>query len=184
MIARGIAGRIARLEQYRRPRSSYVLHLSTPPTPEELAAIEQGQGRGAPLCCPSAHLRQRGGMAGQLCPSGGAAMIARNVESRITKLEARSARPDEMLVVWRMPDGDVAEALKDATFAKGDKVICAEWFDDSPPPAPRWYGDQLRRAMTPAEYEQINRTIDRVADSPRPSEILASRRSPASPRIG
>ena len=93
-------------------------------------------------------------------------MIARNVESRITKLEARSARPDEMLVVWRKPDGDVAEALKDATFAKGDKVICAEWFDDSPPPAPRWYGDQLRRAMTPAEYEQINRTIDRVADSP------------------
>jgi hypothetical protein len=78
-------------------------------------------------------------------------MIARNVESRITRLEARSARPDEMLVVWRKPDGDVAEALKDATFAKGDKVICAEWFDDSPPPAPRWYDDQLRRAMTPAE---------------------------------
>jgi hypothetical protein len=70
-----------------------------------------------------------------------------------------------MLVVWRLPDGDVAEALKDATFAKGDKVICAEWFDDSPPPAPRWYGDQLRRAMTPAEYEQLNRTIDRVADN-------------------
>ena len=65
-----------------------------------------------------------------------------------------------------MPDGDVAEALKDATFAKGDKVICAEWFDDSPPPAPRWYGDQLRRAMTPPEYEQINQTIDRVADRP------------------
>ena len=61
-------------------------------------------------------------------------MIARNVESRITKLEARIARPDEMLVVWRMPDGDVAEALKGATFAKGDKVICAEWFDNSPPP--------------------------------------------------
>ena len=56
-------------------------------------------------------------------------MIARNVGSRITKLEARSARPDEMLVVWRKPDGDVAEALKDATFAKGDMVICAEWFD-------------------------------------------------------
>jgi hypothetical protein len=26
---KGIAGRIARLESYRRPRSSYVLHLST-----------------------------------------------------------------------------------------------------------------------------------------------------------
>jgi len=48
-------------------------------------------------------------------------MIARNVESRIAKLEARSARLDEMLVVWRMPDGDVAEALKGATFAKGER---------------------------------------------------------------
>ena len=93
-------------------------------------------------------------------------MIARNVESRITKLEARSTRPDEMLVVWRLPDSDVAEALKGARFAKGDKVICAEWFDDSPSPAPRWYGDQLRRAMTPSEYKQINQTIDRVADRP------------------
>ena len=84
-------------------------------------------------------------------------MIARNVESRIVKLETRTARPDEMLVVWRLPDGDVAEALKDATFAKGDKVICAEWFDDSPPPKPRWYGDQLRRAMTSTEYAPIRK---------------------------
>jgi hypothetical protein len=91
-------------------------------------------------------------------------MIAR-VLSRIIKLEARSARPDEMLVVWRKPDGDVAAALEGVTFAKGDKVICAEWFDDSPLPLPRWYGDQLRRAMPPAEYEQVNRTIDRVASS-------------------
>ena len=90
-------------------------------------------------------------------------MIARNVASRISKLEYRRARPDELLVVWRKPAGDVAEALKEVKFAKGDKVICAEWFDGSPPPAPRWYGDQLRRAMTPAEYEQINRTIDRIA---------------------
>jgi hypothetical protein len=93
-------------------------------------------------------------------------MIARNIESRIIKLEARRARPDEMLVVWRKPGGDVADVLKDANFAKGDKVICAEWFDDSPPPAPRWYGHQLRQAMPPAEYEQINRTIDRVAGQP------------------
>jgi len=93
-------------------------------------------------------------------------MIARNVESRITKLEARRARPDEILVVWRLPDGDVAGATKDATFARGDKLICGEWFDDAPPPKPRWYGDQLRRAMSSAEYEQINRTIDRVAANP------------------
>jgi hypothetical protein len=42
----GIKGRITRLEQYRLPRSSYVLHLSTPPAPEELAAIEQAKAEG------------------------------------------------------------------------------------------------------------------------------------------
>ena len=88
-------------------------------------------------------------------------MIARNVASRITKLESRRARPDEMLVVWRRPGGDVAEAMENATFAKGDKVICAEWFDDSPPPA-RWHGDQLRRAMTPAEWRIGRRQSDAV----------------------
>ena len=46
MIARSITGRIARLERYRRPRSSYVLHLSTPPMPEELAAIEKAKVEG------------------------------------------------------------------------------------------------------------------------------------------
>ena len=46
MIARSITGRIARLEQYRQPRSSYVLHLSTPPAPEELAAIEKAKAEG------------------------------------------------------------------------------------------------------------------------------------------
>ena len=42
----GIAGRIARLEQYRRPRSSHVLRLSKPPTLEELAAIEGAKSEG------------------------------------------------------------------------------------------------------------------------------------------
>jgi len=46
MIARGNTGRIARLEQYRRPRSSYVLHLSKPPTSEELAAIANAKAEG------------------------------------------------------------------------------------------------------------------------------------------
>ena len=50
---------------------------------------------------------------------------------------------------------------------KGDQVICAEWFDDGPPPTPRWYGDELRRAMTSSAYEQINRSIDRVAGAKR-----------------
>jgi hypothetical protein len=46
MIARGIAGRIVKLEQVRRPRSSYVLRLSSPPTLEELAAIEDAKSEG------------------------------------------------------------------------------------------------------------------------------------------
>ncbi|KRR06202.1 hypothetical protein CQ12_11490 [Bradyrhizobium jicamae] len=45
MIAR-IAGRIARLEQFRRPQSSYVLHVSKPPTSEELTAIEKAKAEG------------------------------------------------------------------------------------------------------------------------------------------
>jgi hypothetical protein len=71
-------------------------------------------------------------------------MTVHNLESRILKLETRTARPGEMLVVWRKPGGNVSEALEAATFSNGDKVICAEWFDDDPPPAPRWYGDRLR----------------------------------------
>ena len=46
-------------------------------------------------------------------------MIARNVESRIIKLEARSARPDEMLVVWRKPDGDVAAGVERRDVRQG-----------------------------------------------------------------
>jgi hypothetical protein len=46
MTARSITGRISKLERYRRPRSSYVLHLSEPPTPEELAAIEKAKIEG------------------------------------------------------------------------------------------------------------------------------------------
>ena len=54
-----IAGRIARLEQHRQLRSSYVLHLSTPPKAEELAAIEKAKAEGRrfavlPHTCASA----------------------------------------------------------------------------------------------------------------------------------
>ena len=91
----------------------------------------------------------------------------RSLESRIAKLETRTARPDEMLVVWRRPDGSVAEALKDVTFAKGDKVVCAEWFDGDPLPLPRWHSarpHQLRSAMGRREYDNVERTIDRIAE--------------------
>jgi hypothetical protein len=92
-------------------------------------------------------------------------VTVRSLETRIVKLESFRRRPDELLVVWRRPGGDITEALRGASFAKGDKVICAEWFeDDSPLPAPRWYRDQLRISMPPAEYEQLERTIDRMLE--------------------
>lgn len=64
---RRIKGRVARLEQHRQSRSSYVVHLSTPPQAEELAAIEKAQAEGRrfavlphtrsadakTLCCPN-----------------------------------------------------------------------------------------------------------------------------------
>ena len=58
-MSRSIEGRISKLEQYRRPRTSYVLNLSTPPRPEELAAIEQAKVEGRrfavlPRTCASA----------------------------------------------------------------------------------------------------------------------------------
>lgn len=93
-------------------------------------------------------------------------MTGRLLGARILKLETRRARPDELLVVWRRPDGDVAKALKGVTFAKGDKVICAEWFEDGPLPEPRWYGERLSQAMPAAEFEQLNRSIDRIAGRP------------------
>ncbi|WBL78803.1 hypothetical protein I3J27_38745 [Bradyrhizobium xenonodulans] len=93
-------------------------------------------------------------------------MIGRGLESRIIKLEVRTARPHEMLVVWRRPEADVAGVLTGATFAPGDKVVCAEWFEDGPLPEPRWYGERLGQAMPAAEYEQLNRSIDRIAGRP------------------
>ncbi|MDA9477840.1 hypothetical protein XI03_25830 [Bradyrhizobium sp. CCBAU 65884] len=90
-------------------------------------------------------------------------MMGRGLESRIVKLEVRTARPHEILVVWRRSGEQVATALRGATFAPGDKVVCAEWFEDGPLPEPRWYGEQLSQAMPAAEYEQLNRSVDCIA---------------------
>jgi hypothetical protein len=80
------------------------------------------------------------------------------------KLEAIRQRPDEILLVWRRPEGDVLEAIEGVRFSPGDRVVCAEWFEDSPLPAPRWYRNDLRLEMPAGEYEQLNRTIARVAE--------------------
>ena len=53
-------------------------------------------------------------------------MTVRSLEARVGKLEVLRRRPDELLVVWRRPGGDITEALRGTSFAKGDKVICAD----------------------------------------------------------
>jgi hypothetical protein len=46
MIAIGLEGRIARLEQYQKPRAVYVKHVSHPPKAEETEAIEKAKAEG------------------------------------------------------------------------------------------------------------------------------------------
>jgi hypothetical protein len=79
-------------------------------------------------------------------------MIVRNLETRIMKLELSRRRPNEFLLVWRRPNGDVSAAASEAKFAPGDRVICLEWFGDGPLPAPRWYGKRSEISVIEKEY--------------------------------
>ena len=80
-------------------------------------------------------------------------MTARGLETRIVKLEASRRRPNEMLVVWRRPGGDVRAAASEAScFAPGDRVIVLEWFGDGPLPAPRWHSRGLDLSAIEREY--------------------------------
>ena len=45
-MIRGLESRIARLEQYRRSRHSYVIHCSEPPTADELREISRARAEG------------------------------------------------------------------------------------------------------------------------------------------
>ena len=87
-----------------------------------------------------------------------AAVIARNLEKRIAKLEASRQRPDELLLVWRRPNGDVRAAISEAKFAPGDRVISLEWDGDGPLPPPRWFG---KRSELGIEDEYLKRCLTR-----------------------
>lgn len=89
-------------------------------------------------------------------------MTARTIVARIVKLETARRHPDEILLVWRKRDGDVAAAVAKAEYAAGDKVICAEWFGDSEMPSPRWYGDRLLSKLDPVEHANINQSLHRL----------------------
>jgi hypothetical protein len=86
-------------------------------------------------------------------------MTVRNIEARIEKLETSRRRPDQILLVWRKPDSDVAAAVANAVYAAGDKMICAEWFGEMPPPAPKQYRDMWFE-MDRIEYDYITRSLD------------------------
>jgi len=89
-------------------------------------------------------------------------MTARNIEARIVKLETSRGRPDEILLVWRKRDGDVAAAVAKAEYAAGDKVICAEWLGDGEMPSPRWYGDRLLSQLDRLEQKYITQSLERL----------------------
>lgn len=89
-------------------------------------------------------------------------MTARNLQYRLMKLETRTARPDEMLVIWRKPGTDIRTAIAGQRLASGDKVICPEWIGDTEPPLPTWYRDRLSASMTDQEYDSVMQTMLRA----------------------
>ena len=97
-------------------------------------------------------------------------MIARSLEARIVKLEVSRGRPDELLLVWRRPNGDVRTAVSKASFAPGDRVICLEWFGDSALPPPRWFGKRAEFSIVEDEYFRrcLSRFLTRVEEGSGP----------------
>ncbi len=90
-------------------------------------------------------------------------MTARSLEMRVGKLEVLRRRPDEMLVIWRRPGGDITEALRGVSFAKGDRVISIEWFGDDPLPEPRWHSKFSK--FSDVEDGYVWQAIDRLIES-------------------
>jgi hypothetical protein len=91
-------------------------------------------------------------------------MTLRNLETRIVKLEAIRRHEDQILVIWRKPDGDLREAVAGATFAPGDKAICVEWFGHDPMPGPKWHSD-LRPTFDKVEQDYVDRSINRIVEA-------------------
>lgn len=90
-------------------------------------------------------------------------MTARNLQSRLVKLETRTARPNELLVIWRKPGTDIRTAIAGHRLASGDKVICPEWTGDAEPPPATWHRDRLSASMTDQEYDCVMQSMLRAA---------------------
>lgn len=91
---------------------------------------------------------------------------SRNIITRIEKLEARRRNDDEMLLIWRMPEEDadaaVLSANKGGLFGSGDLVLCAEWYGDLAPPAPRWI-KRFEADVSAIESDYLLRNIEQIA---------------------
>ena len=95
-------------------------------------------------------------------------MSLRDLEARIAKLEASRRRPNELLLVWRRPNGDVRAATSEAKFAPGDRVISLEWDGDGPLPPPRWFGKRSELSVIESEY--LKRCLTCVKEDGRPRD--------------
>jgi hypothetical protein len=102
-------------------------------------------------------------------------MTARNLKTRIKKLEASRKHIDEILVVWRLPGADVSEAIANIDYLPGDRVICLEWFGEDPPPAPKWHED-LQRSLSREANDSIDIILKRIIDAKPLARKLQARR--------
>ena len=89
-------------------------------------------------------------------------MTARNLKTRIEKLEALRKHIDEMLVVWRRPDAEVSSTLSNVTFVPGDRVICLEWHGDGPIPERKRHRD-VREGFTDEQNQSLDIMLERCA---------------------
>ena|GEM_PF-5487481 len=91
-------------------------------------------------------------------------MTARNLQSRLVRLETRTARPNELLVIWHKPGTDIHASIADHRLASGDKVICPEWTGSTEPPAPQWHRSRVSASMTEEEYDCVMQSMKRAAE--------------------
>jgi hypothetical protein len=86
--------------------------------------------------------------------------MTRGIEIRLAKLEAKRRGDDEVMLVWRRHGTD-PRATVDAyqhLFAHGDPVMCAEWFGEGEPPAPRWHRD-FPKGLTDIEVKYLHKGL-------------------------
>lgn len=112
----------------------------------------------------SQEMHDNGGMGDAVRAARDDAMTASKLESRLEKLETRTARPNELLVIWRKPGTDIRSAIAGQRFASGDKVICPEWTGDTEPPSPKWHRTRLSVSLTDQENDFVMQSMLRAAE--------------------